>query len=90
MTELIFILLKIAEIGAVVFVPWLVGCPILRYMETTDCWGPCPWDGYGRTIITWIIGAAATLCGLTAVYAMWMVLYAWIGYNWEWAQRLTQ
>jgi hypothetical protein len=84
MTELVFVLLKVAEIGAVVVAPWLVYQ--LLYWALNESAN----DGI---LMGWFLGLAViivTVGGMLLLWGAFKALPHYIALNMEWAQRLTQ
>ena len=92
MTEIVFVLLKIAEIGAVVFLPWVVGKLVIWVDQRNDRrrWemGQC---------LTWALGMGAMCAAASAVVVGWAIAKAiiimgtyFLSANWELAERIVQ
>ena len=79
MTELVFVLLTVLEIGGMVFVPWLVGYYPLWWVLRTG--------GVGRPhkAPAWTAGIVI----IAVSVALWPILSIWIEANWALAERFV-
>jgi len=71
---LVFIGLKIAEISAIVFIPWGLGL-----------WNPI---GLPDDAPAWVMGLGTILIGLVVPVLLLCLCYVLISVNWEWAKKI--
>ncbi len=85
MRILLFILLKILEILAVVFIPYGVG-----YVFTCYYWGKEYLDSFmiiwGRGVLVGIVGSGIILFSVMAVIG----LVNLVQINWEWSKKIRE